>query len=134
MSGIQFNRCATNMGKVLKMLEELEPKINNAYSCEEHKEELLGIAYICRVGILDKIENNPSWVKNNLTIRIPTGLFSLKKMNVNQAYEITIGKLLELSMFENGTNRMIESVLTKEEAFYEFERIIPEKTRIELRK
>lgn len=56
MSGIQFNKCAINMGKVLKMLEEIEPKINSSYDLVLQKEDLLVIAYICRVGKLDREE------------------------------------------------------------------------------
>ena len=113
------------MGKVLKMLEDLAPQIKNGYDTELHKEDLLTIAYICRVGILDRTDENPSWIRNNLTIRIPTGIISHKKRKMDEAIEMTIGKLLNLSSFDESINNIIESILLREDAFYQFEKILP---------
>ena len=114
MSGIQFNKCAISMGKVLKMLEDLAPQIKNGYDTELHKEDLLTIAYICRVGILDRTDGNPSWIRN-----------SHKKRKMDEAIEMTIGKLLNLSSFDESINNIIESILLREDAFYQFEKILP---------
>lgn len=132
MSGIQFNKCAINMGKVLKMLDEVEPQINSSYDVVLHKEDLLAIAYICRVCIIDRIDQYPSWVYNNLRIRIPTGLISFKDRNMEEAIEMTIGRLINLSSLNMKFKEVIEDMLSRGEAFYQFEKIIPFQLKQEL--
>lgn len=125
MSSIEFNKCAVNMGKVLKMLENTETQIKSSYDLISQKEELLVIAYVCRVGIMDRIEQYPSWVNNNWTVRIPTGIFSHKTRKMEEAIEMTVGKLLQITSNNREINEIIESVLSRGNAFYEFENMLP---------
>ncbi|OAD42380.1 hypothetical protein [Polaribacter atrinae] len=125
MSGIDFNKCSISMGKVLKMLEEVTPKIRTSYDLEENKEEILIIAYVCRVGIIDRIEKYPSWMKNDLPIRIPKGLFRYKKVNMTEAFEMTIGNLMKLTEKNKEIFDITENVLRRGKGFYQFETILP---------
>lgn len=133
MSGIQLNKCAISMGKVLKMIEQLEPKINSPYDCVENKEEFFVIGYVCRVGILDRVEKYPNWINSDITIRIPTGLFSSKKKNISEAMEITIGRLLEIASYNVDLKMVVEDLMRKGNSFYEFEQSIPENFRNQLK-
>lgn len=134
MSSIEFNKCAVNMGKVLKMLENTETQIKSSYDLISQKEELLVIAYVCRVGIMDRIEQYPSWVNNNWTVRIPTGIFSHKTRKMEEAIEMTVGKLLQLTSNNREINEIIESVLSRGNVFYEFENMLPFSFKQELNK
>lgn len=134
MSSIEFNKCAINMGKVLKMLENTETQIKSSYDLISQKEELLVIAYVCRVGIMDRIEQYPSWVNNNWTVRIPTGIFSHKTRKMEEAIEMTVGKLLQLTSNNREINEIIESVLSRGNVFYEFENMLPFSFKQELNK
>lgn len=125
MSGIDFNKCSISMGKILKMLEEIKPKIRTSFDLEENKEELLIIAYVCRVGIIDRTEKYPSWIRNNLPIRIPKSLFRYKKVNMTEAMKMTIGELLILAEKNEEIFDIIENVLKRGKGFYQFESILP---------
>lgn len=124
MGAIDLNKVAVSMGKVLKSLSELEPKIRNVDSLEEHKETLFVLAYMCRIGLLDRIENN-TWMKMEVPIRIPTGLFSSRKETISTGLMLTVGKLKEIVVGDIEMGNIIESILDKQEAFYELEKILP---------
>jgi hypothetical protein len=134
MSGIQFNRCAINMGKILKLLDDLERNVKSEISCKVHKNEILATTYICRAGVMDKIIENPSWMRNNLTIRIPTGLFSSNKIKINEAIESITDRILAISSNQNEINRIVENMLSKGKAFYQYEEMIEDDLRIEITK
>jgi len=124
MKGIELNKCAISIAKVLKMVSDLEPKISNAYDLEENKEGILILAYISRVTILDRIENNP-WMTPELPITIATGLFSTRKETIASALSITVGKIIKLSEYDPRINDLVDDILEKGAAFYEIEKIIP---------
>lgn len=126
MSAMDLNRIAVAMGKVLKLLSELESNLKNGDDIYERKEDCYLIAYICRKGILDRIENNTYMLNPLLPIRIPTGLFSFKKETMTSALSITVGKLKEIVSRDYLTKMYVEEILNKEKMFYEFERIVPD--------
>lgn len=126
MGALDLNKVAIVMGKVLKQLSELEPVINNGNDVYDKKDNFCIIAYICRVGILDRIENNSYMLNPTLPIRIPTGIFSNRKETMTSALNITVGKLKEIVSKDVVTENYVEDILNKRGAFFQYERIIPD--------
>lgn len=128
MIGIELNNIAIAMGKVLVLLAEIVPKINNELDIYDHKEELCVVAYVCRKGILDRLDKYPIFASNPLTpIRIPTGIFSSKKETIEGGLNMTIGKLKEVVSSDVVTMAMVENILNGGNLYYQYERIVPEK-------
>lgn len=125
MKGIELNKCAISMAKVLKMVADLESKISNAYDLAENKEGILILAYISRATILDRIENNP-WMSPELPITIATGLFSSRKETIASALSLTVGKIKKLADYDYKMSDLVDDILQKGDAFYQLEKIIPE--------
>lgn len=127
MGAIDLNRVAVCMGKVLKMLNELENTIKSGDDVYEHKEDLCVLAYICRVGILNRIEKNNYMANPRLPIRIPTGIFSSRKETMESALNLTVGRLKEIVSKDVVTEHYIEDILNHQGVYHEYERILPDK-------
>lgn len=125
MGAIDLNRVAIVMGKVTRLLSELEPIIQNGDDVYEHKEDFCTIAYMCRIGILDRVERNSYMLNPMLPIRIPTGIFRSKKESMVSALNLTVGKLKEIVSKDVVTENCVEDILDKKGIFYEYERILP---------
>src|SRR5659263_82795 len=119
----ELNKTAVNMGRIIKMLDNLEKTINDGGDFLENKETFFVIAYVCRVGILDRIESNIWSLKQ--PINIPTGLFSFKKETMDSGLKLTVERLKSISQKNDYTNKAVNSILAKQEAFYIFERTLP---------
>ena len=126
MGAIDLNRIAVCMGKVIKMLNELEHTVKSGDDVYEHKEDFCMLAYMCRVGMLDRIEKNSYMANPQLPIRIPTEIFSSRKETMASALNITIGKLKEVVSKDVITEHYIEDILNHQGVYYEYERILPD--------
>lgn len=124
MGALDLSKVAISMGKVLKKLKELESKIYDKYSLEEFKEEIFGIAYICRVDILDVLDNNSYMHYPLLPIKIPTGLFTSRKETMTSALEITIGKLFELIKDDYNILINVKDILKRGEYFFKIQNML----------
>lgn len=124
MRGLELNRCVISIAKVLKALSNLDLKIKDVNSLLENKGELLIMAYISRVNILDRIENNP-WMVPDLPITVATGLFSTRKETIASALYHTIGKIKKLSEYDSETESIVEDIFEKGSSFYEIDVLIP---------
>lgn len=128
MLGVELNKIAIAMGKVLRLLSEIEPQINDEWDVYDHKEDLCVIAYVCKKGILMRIEQNLTLACNPLTpIRIPTGIFSSQKETIESGLSKTIGKLKDIVSADIVTQGMVENILDGSNLYYQYERILPEK-------
>lgn len=127
MRALDLNKAAVCMGKVLKLLSEIQPQITNGDDVYEHKEDFCCIVYMCRIGILDRIEDNTYTKNPNLQVRIPTGIFSSRKETMTSALSLTIGKLMELVKNDVVTDNYVEDILNKTGAFFAYDRNLPEK-------
>jgi hypothetical protein len=125
MGAIDLNRVAVCMGKVMKLLSQLDPIISNGSDVYDHKEDFCGIAYMCRVGILDRIENNSYMLNPMLPIRIPTGIFSNRKETITSGLNLTVGKLKEMVSKDIVTEGLIYDILNRKGFFYQFEEMLP---------
>lgn len=125
MSTIDLAKVANAMGKVIKLLDELQPTLKGYFSIENHKEELMVIAYICRTGIIDLIEEN-KWMQNNdLPVTIPMGFFKSKKTTMENALDMTLGRLKMCCEDNNSVYIIIMDILRKGTSFYKLQSIMP---------
>ena len=127
MEASDLNKVAIAMGKVLKLISELDPIIYNGDDVYDHKDDFCVIAYICRIGVLDRIENNHYMLNPMLQIRIPTGILSNRKETMASALNITVNKLKEIVSADVVTENYVEEILNKGRAFYAYDRILPDK-------
>lgn len=125
MEAVELNKLAISMGKVIIMLSDLEPKIKNGNDIYKHKDDFCVLAYTCRVGILDRMERY-SWMQPQVKIRIPTGIISLRTETINSGLYLTVGKLKELVSFDVVTEKYVESILNKQDIFYQYDELLPD--------
>lgn len=123
-----LNKVAVNVGKVMKLLDRLESQVIRGNDIYEHKEDFMLIAYICRVGIIERMCN----LSLNSLIFIPLGLFKTKKMTIGIALEHSIGRLKEMVNKDVVTYEYIEHILDRKGVFYEFDKIIPQEVKKQL--
>lgn len=126
MGALDLNKVAICAGKVLKMLSELQPLITNGNDVYEHKEDFCCLAYMCRVGILDRIEANSYMQDPNCPIKIPTGFFSSRKETIASVLYLTIEQLKKTVERDIITSNYIEDILNKTGTFYVYDKILPE--------
>ena len=126
MEALDLNKMSVCMGKVIKLLSELEPQIIGRNEVYEHKDDFCCIAYICRIGILDRLEANIYMGNPNLPIRIPTGIFSSRKETMTSALNLTIGKLKQIVSKDVVASNYVEEILNKSGAFYAYDKILPD--------
>lgn len=129
MKMFELNKIAIVMGKVLNLLSQLEPNIINERDAYDSKEELCTLAYMCRRGILEKIEMNPVLLSNpNTTIRIPTGIFSSKKETIESGLNKTVGKLKELASHDSiVVLPMVENILNGGTLYFQYDKLLSDK-------
>lgn len=125
MGALDLNKVAIAMGKILLTLPKLEAKGTDFFSINSNKEEYFSIAYMARVGILDRIEENSFMRNGSLPITIPLGIFKTRKETMETALQITIGKLLDLAEEHEQVSYIINDILERGKSFYQFEEMLP---------
>lgn len=115
-----INKMATTIGKVIAFLDELDGKIESKYDIYEQKEAFYLAAYICKVGILERIDKN-NWSMNT-PIFIPTGFLKSRHETIIIALNLTLGKLMMMAKDDNIVTEDISEILSKGDLFYEFEK------------
>ena len=124
MFNSELNKTAISMGKVIYLLSELESKIKTPNQIFDYKDDFLVIAYLCRVGILDRIMTN-NW-QQFLPITIPMGLIKVRKETIATGLMLTVGKLKEIVEPDPLLTDWIEDTLNKGTCFYKLDEMIPE--------
>lgn len=123
---MELNKLAVTMGKVMLILADIEPKISYEMDVYDHKEELCTVAYVCKKGILDRIERNPTLASNPMmSIRIPLGLFKSRKETIDSALHNTIGKLKQIVSSDIVTKGMVDNILNGGNLYYNYDEILP---------
>ena len=124
MGTFDLAKVANTMGKVIKSLDLLQPYLKGYFSIESHKEELMAIAYMCRIGIIDLIEGNKWMQNNNLPILIPLGIIKRKKTTMENALEMTLGRLKMCCNDNDSVYIIIMDILRKGQSFYKLQSTI----------
>lgn len=130
---LDLNKVALAMGKMLKMLTDVERSGTDFFSIDDNKEAYYALAYAARVGILDRIEENPYMQNPTLSITIPLGIFKTRKETMGSAMRMTIGKLLELCEEHDKVKNVVTDILERGNSFHEFENMFPKQILDKLR-
>lgn len=123
MRGIELNKIALTMGKVIKLLDKLQTQATNFDDVYDHDEDFCCIAYMCRVGILNRIQES-SWIHGTVTIFIPTGIFSHRKETIDSGLYLTIGKLKELVSKNVVVAIHVDEILNCQRLYYQYDRVL----------
>jgi hypothetical protein len=132
MGAFDLNKVAIAMGKILKQMPELERKSQSWFSIDENKEDFYVMAYVARISILDVMEQNSYMRNGTLPITIPLGIFKTRKETLENALNITVGHLLELTEGHDQVHHIINDILERGHCFYEFEKMVPPEVRRKL--
>jgi len=114
---------AVIMAKVIHLLSDLEAEIRFKTDIYDNKEDYYVLAYMCRVGILDRIEKN-NWPQS-MPVFIPTGLVTFRKATISSGLMDTVGKLKSIVEGDVWVSECIEDILKKGNSFYEVDKMIP---------
>lgn len=113
--GYEFNKLAKVIGRVIDLLDAYEIDHDFSMLCEA--------AWLCRLGIIDKMEKYHFGM--NATIYVPIQ-GSLHKMILNEAFMCSIGKLSAKSnKLLEGQKETIEDIMEKGQSFYALDKQIP---------
>ena len=119
---LDLHKTAIVTAKVIHLLNNLESSVHSYIDIEENKEDFYFLAYVVRVGILDRIEKNQWSLMHPITI--PTGLFGVNKTNINQALLLTLGKLKDLVKNHYLISSYIEEILRKDDYFWKIDKML----------
>lgn len=114
------------MGKVLLGLKKLEPQTRTSSDVYDEKESFYALAYMCRVGIIDRTLNTTYLQNPNLPVVIPLGIIKVRRETMATGCEITIGKLQELASINKEVRQGVDEILEKDDFFYEVDGMLPD--------
>ena len=116
-----LNKIAISMAKINKMLDELEKKITTRTDARAHWEDLVLYAYICRIAILERIDEHRGHLTEDTPITIATGLFRTRKETMESALELTVQRLCDIASLDNEVSINVERVLRRKGKFDEID-------------
>ena len=124
--GIEFNNLAKAMNGLNVMIQSITPKLTH-FDPIEIEEEVLIMAYICRKGILDRLEQY-NWPITSM-ITVPT----IEKNRITLAYALqqTIGKV-SLIADQIGLTKAVQEIFEKGKSYYEIENSLPSHIKLDI--
>lgn len=125
----EYSRLGHSMNVISEMLKNIIDSYQAGQRANDLKEEIYVVSYITRKGILDRMEEF-EW---NMEGPILVPSISSKNITLFMAYSNTVIAIKNLSN-ELGLQSEVESILNKEEAYYEFENMFPEQVIDQLNK
>ena len=121
-SGIEFNKLATNVSKIRLLLDEIEIKVYSIESAYESRDDYYFIAYICRVGIIDRMAKFNWGLSTKIRIAI-NGIST--RVSLQEAYVMSISRLSILSQINSLVAETVSDILDKGNQFYYLDSQIP---------
>lgn len=113
--GYEFNKLAKAIGRVIELLD--------AYEIDRDFSVLSEAAWLCRFGIMDKMENYPFSMTSTIYVSIKG---CLHKMILNEAYMCSFGRLSsKTSLLPQNQQEKIEDIIGKGHSFYDIDKQIP---------
>lgn len=116
ISNNEINKLSCSIGSAIMLFNDIEYSINRD-NIAEYKTHLFKIAYICKIGILDRIERN-SWPLNFKIIILPTEYFGFKRIPLATALALSVGKLNQIAEYDYNIAQNINDILSGEGPFY----------------
>lgn len=127
-----LNKIAISMGKMNKMLDGIETKIRSAVDARKNWEDLVLYAYICRIAILDRIDEHRGHLTENLPITIPLGLIRTRKETMESAINLTVQRLYDIAYLDEEVGFNVEMVLRRKGKFDEIDSMYSEEQKLKL--
>lgn len=127
-----FTHTATVISLVIKSLNELEQQLWSSNDIYGHKDDFMMVAYMCRLGILDRIERN-GW---NLSAPIKIslgGLFNLETITLAVAVQYTVGRLKKMVSDDYMTSIYVQEVFDKKGVFHQLDMVITDAQRMKMK-
>jgi len=120
------NKLAKTISEVSKLLKIIDNNSKSLLTTADRK-QLLYIAYICKVGILDRLEKC-SWLDKNSLIGIPINSFDKAAITIAEGLGMTMYKLSEIvsNINDIGLENKMTEIFEKGKLFYEIEKEIPQ--------
>jgi hypothetical protein len=118
-----LNKAAIGIAKIEGLLDEVENKFRMGYSEETLIEDILAIAYVSRVAILDRVERN-RWPLST-PISIPRGIIRFDKTTLYNVLEATLNRLEAMSNNNDEIKALVSGILERNVIFHEFEKAMP---------
>lgn len=115
----EYSKLGHSMNSVSIMIATLKKTYENRVENETFGENLYVIAYVARKGILDRID------EYNWSMEGPILIPSINQKNISllEAFTKTISHLKAIA-FELNFLSQVESILNKEQGYYDFENIL----------
>lgn len=114
-SGTQFNKIAKAIGTVIELLDLFEATGSEAL--------LQKAAWLCRIGVLDKMEKYQFSLMGSIIIPIRG---RQEKMKLNEAFFRSVGRLsIKCQELSDSDQEFIQAIMKKEQAFYDIDKNIP---------
>lgn len=117
---------------LFRSLDLLEMFIYNSDSCEEKAGELIMLAYIFRIGVLDKIEENPLLLRQKFIVLIVKSLFKIKKYQLQDAIERVVSKFESLTSYNREIFNSVNAIMERNEYFDNYEKTLTFDTKHEI--
>ena len=128
-----LNKIAISMGKINKVLnEEIEINIKTSADALMNSETLIIYAYVCRISILDRIDEHRGHIFDNSPIVIPLGLIKTRKETMESALNLTVQRLSNIAHLNTEVGHEVDLILNREGKFDEIDNIIPEEQKKQL--
>ena len=127
-----LNKIAISMGKINKMLDEMEKKIKTSTDARTHWEDLVLYAYICRIAILDRIDEHRGHLSDDTPITIPLGLIRTRKETMASAIDLTVQRLCDIAYLDKEVGFNVERVLRRKGKFDEIDSMYSEEQKQKL--
>ena len=117
-----LNKTAVAMGKVIKLLDDVQGKMSWNDDILDYKDDFYGIAYVCRVGILDRIEKN-NWLMTS-PISIPSGIIKFKRETIATGLMKTVVRLKEMVQNDASLEMEVNEILDRTRFFHEYKNFL----------
>ena len=130
--GTYLNKIAISMGKLNKILDDVEKTIKTSADARTNWEKLVLYAYFSRIAILDRIDEHRGHLSDNLPIFIPTGLIRMRKETMTSAIELTVQRLYDIAYLDEEVGFNVEMILRRKGKFDEIDNMYTAKQKQDL--
>lgn len=127
-----LNKIAISMGKMIKMLDGIETKVRSSADARKNWEDLVIYAYVCRIAILDRIDEHRGHLTDETPITIPTGLIRTRKETMESALNLTVQRLYNIAYLDEEVGFNVEMVLRRKGKYNEIDSMYSEEQKQKL--
>jgi len=118
----EYSKLNYSFSIVIKNLELIESNVYDSESLEKKINQLLMLAYVFRIAIVEKIDENPVWLTRDSKILISRGgLLDFDKYSIVDATALILSKIYQISKYNKNTYDTVSGIVDKGTHFYLFD-------------